>query len=303
MNTLYYIFIMTIIASCLMPIASAEPVPFNASIGGDRNLNQPFTFTMENVSGTYASAVYQYAVYDYRIIDGHYNYFSVNWGDWYKFYADPGMKYLIVWVRGNMDGGTSYFGWGQDRFRAWVGNEVFTPDKVLMQDIPIRNSRASQSEPVQQDTGDPLSCCCMQTPEPDTEPIEYNYAGNPLRSQRRLPAVILETENLKARFGRGQLTTERYGWKDEFELDRHEPGSTWDGFLMFQIPFDAKPEDIQIAGWFRNYGTAVWNLVDREIDQDSAERYHASEVVLLELEREIGLRLPDRADEEGRTEA
>jgi len=300
MNTLHYIFIMTILAAGLMPVSSAEPVPFNTSIGGDRNLNQPFTFTMDNVSGTYASSVYQYTVYDYRIIDGHYNYYSVNWGDWFKFYADPGNKYLIVWVRGNMEGGTSYFGWGQDRFRAWIGNQVSKAEPVLLQDIPIRNPRASRGIITEQERTGPV---CGNVQQQDTEPIEYNYAGNPLSSQRQLPVVILETENLKARNERGQLTTERYGWKDEHELDRHEPGTTWDGFMLFQIPHDAKLEDIQIAGWFRNYGTAVWNLVDREIDQDSVERYHSSEVVLLELEREIGLRLPDKADEDGRTEA
>jgi hypothetical protein len=251
---------------------------------------------MNNISGTYAHASYQFTVYDYRILGNNYSYYSVNWGQWMKEAAEPGNKYLLVWIRGRMEG-TAYFGWGQEFFNAWIGGTLgVAPEEVKMQDIPIRGSFASSS-PVPVTTN---SCTGEVIGEEDR--IIDGGSKNPISGSKRYqPVVIKEAEDLKATHERGQLTTERYGWKDENEMDRMVPGETVEGYILFQVPEDAQPEDIQVAGFFRNWGTAVWNLVDHEIDQESVERYQQVERIQMDIERETGIRLPDIPGE--RTEA
>lgn len=294
----------------IQPVSAAEPIPFNESIAGDRNLEQYFTWTMENISGTLASTTYHYTVYDYKQIGDYYDWYSPKWGQWMRKNAEPGYQYLAVWVRGWSEG-TAYFGWGQDFFRAWVwGNLTRPAELVHMQDleilpgtirIPANKTYYEYSiyqKPIVYEADSFTAGSPMVIDYTDTETWSaYESTG------RRLPAVIRQVENLKATRERGQLTRERFGWKDENELDRLEPGwsSRYDGYLLYQVPEGAQPEDISIAGNFRNWGTAVWFLTDREIDQDSAERYQAAQIVLMDLEKQMGIRLPDKPA--GRTEA
>jgi len=172
--------------------------------------------------------------------------------------AQPGKKYIAVWVRGWTEG-TSWLGWGQDRFPLWIwGNTTIFPESVQLQDLSIRYG-----------------------------------------SDRKLPAVIKEIENRTASTERGLLTTERYGWKDEHELNRVEPGrsNAFDGYLLYQIPTEAQPEDIRIAGWFGYWGTAVWHLTRTEIRQDNMENYRIMESEIVQLQKNAGQRISDRQSE------
>jgi hypothetical protein len=292
-----YYYILTLMAISIIAIlispATAEPIPFNASIAGDRNLGQLFNWTMNNVSMN-ADSEYHYTVYDYRIIGDHYDYWSINWGQWFPEAAGPDKVWLAVWVRGWMDG-TAYHGWGQDRFFAWVGDKSYKAEPVKMNDIAIRNVKSYGRDPVVVD----ITKCG----ETEQRIISTGSNGNTETSGRYLPVVITQLENLKATNERGQLTIERFGWKDENEMDRMEPGysNRYDGVILFQVPNGTRPEDIRIAGWFGYWGTAVWHLVNTEIDQESVERYRQLETILFDLERETGVRLPDK--EIGRTEA
>ena len=60
-----------------------------------------------------------------------------------------------------------------------------------------------------------------------------------------------------------------YGWRDGYAQPRIEPGrsNAWSGWITYQVPEKAELRDIQVAGWFMNYGTAYWNLVPREVVQ------------------------------------
>ena len=60
-----------------------------------------------------------------------------------------------------------------------------------------------------------------------------------------------------------------YGWRDGFQQPHIEPGQSnaWSGWIKYQVPDRATLEDIQVAGWFLNYGTAYWNLVPRQVVQ------------------------------------
>lgn len=278
--------LIVIIFYCLFAsTANAEPIAFNESLPGERNIGQNFTFTMSNVSGTYARCVYQYTVYDYREIGENFTYYSVNWGQWFKQDAEKGKKYVAVWIRGTMEG-TSYFGWGPDFFKLWVwGNQTVLPEPVLMQDIEIANVKRSGKTYTKTGCGD------SYTVSEDLS-VADSWDGN--ESGRRLPAVIAETEDLKATTERGQLSRERYGWKDEHELDRMVPGEKWEGYILYQIPKAATANDIQVAGNFRAAGAAIWNLKERVINQDSAERYRHLESLAIDVQKKTGVRLPDR---------
>lgn len=286
--------LLSILAGIMFSHASAEPIPFNASIPGERNQGQEFTFTMNNVSGTYASSDYRFTVYDYRILGNNYSYYSVNWAAWFKELADPGKKYMAVWIRGTMEG-TSYFGWGQEQFNVWVNGRGFYSEPVKLQDIPIRGQFVASRDMVIPAV---TNCASGEIIEPEQVIIGSGGSKNPVGSSNRyLPVIIQEIENLKATNERGQLTTERYGWKDEHELDRMVPGETVEGFVLFQIPDATLPEEVQVAGYFRNYGTAVWNLVEREIDQDSVEKMQFIERNLMGREILAGDRTTGNEDE------
>lgn len=279
------VFVLTLLVSWVVITspATAAGIAFNESMTGERNIAQNFTFTMSNVSGSYADCVYQYTVYDYREIGENITHYSVNWGQWYKQEADPGKKYIAVWVRGMMQG-TSYIGWGQDFFTVWVwGNQSYQPEPVLMQDIEIGSYKRYGKTYTK--TG------CNEYTAIDDLSVSDTWDEN--RTGRRLPAVIRDVENLKATNERGQLSRERYGWKDENEQDRMVPGEMWEGYILYQIPESATAADIQIAGNFRAAGAAIWNIRDRDIIQDSEEKYRYLESVQMQIQRDQGIRLPD----------
>lgn len=239
---------------CTQPVFAGD-LPFNETIGGDRNLGQSFSWTVNNASGL-ADCVYHYAVYDYRDIGENYTYYSPAWGQWFTQSADPGKKYVAIWIRGWLEG-TAWFGYGQDRFPVWVwDNMTVQPEPVHMQDL------------------------------------EIGHKG----SGRKLPAVIANIENRISRNERGLLTSERYGWKDEIEFNRMEPGrsNAFEGYALYQVPVRVRPDEIRVSGWFGYWGTAVWHLSNITIDQDSIEKQILLEKVAVLKERIEGVRLSDR---------
>jgi hypothetical protein len=275
------------IAVCISMPASAG-IPFNETIPGDRNIGQNFTWTAYNVSMK-ADAVYHYTVYDYRDLGDEYHYWSVNWGQWMVQTAQPKKKYFVIWIRGWLEG-TAWHGWGSDRFRLWIGNKSFTAEPVQLQDIAIRNIGKPDQEITTAVT------CPLNTQAPVTVISSSGTTSKAGDSGRYLPVVIQELEYQMSRTERGRLTTERYGWKDENEMIRMEPGisNAYDGLMIFQVPDGARPESMVVSGSFWSWGPAFWHLTNTTISQDSAERSHLLESVLTEMERDNGLRLPDK---------
>jgi hypothetical protein len=254
-KSLSFWLLLSICILCIVLPAGAQDVPFNASIPGDRNLNQPFNFKISNTSG-YAGVTYHYSVYDYRMIGKNYTYYSPAWATWYQKDAPPGKSYLAVWVRGWSEG-TTWYGWGKERFNVWVwGNTTVSPEPVQMQDLDIGKKG----------------------------------------SGRRLPVVIKELENRTATYDRGVLTTERYAWKDETELTRMEPGrsNAYDGVILYLVNSTAGPEDLRVAGWFGYWGTGIWHLSNVTIDQQSIEKQIAIDNEQIASEKARGERLSDR---------
>lgn len=251
----YLSLILLMVSFWILVPAEASEVQFNTTIAGDRNMGQEYSWTVNNVSGL-ADVHYHYNVYDYRVIGKTYEYHSPAWGTWFNKSADPGKKYLAVWVRGWLEG-TAWYGWDQDRFMVWAwDNWTIKPEPVHMQDVELRKHG----------------------------------------SGRRLPAVIRELENRTATLERGLLTSERYGWKDENQMERMEPGrsNAFEGVILYQIPEAAQVEDLRVAGWFGYYGTVIWHLSNITIDQDSIEKKLKAEQAMLARERVMGMRLSDR---------
>lgn len=201
-----------------------------------------------------ADVTYHFKVYAWRLIGFHYYYYSPSWGQWFIMESRPGFQYLVIWVSGWSEG-TTCWGYGPDRFNIWVwGNSTIKPEPVQLQDISVKNG-----------------------------------------SELFRPVVILELENRKMSGG-GTLTTEWFGWKEGYELSRLEPGisNAWDGFILYQIPSGAGPEDLRIAGWFGYYGTPVWYLTPHEIRQKSFENWLIEQVAELKNQVIEGLRSSDR---------
>lgn len=300
-NIIHHLILIGIMISIILIFqASAAEIPFNESIAGDRNLGQYFTFTMDNVTGTYAHARYHYTVYDYRIIGDNFTYYSISWGQWFKKDAAKGKKYLAIWVRGWMEG-TSYFGWASDRFSVFVNGQTIGPEPVLLQDIPLGRRKTNYEKLNEEVTGrvctcNCQNCTCIETVllNESTRITRYTDPG----STRYQPATIAEIQNRMARNERGQLTVETYGWKDENQLDRMNPGYSerFDGWILYQIPKSASPEDMSIAGNFRNFGTAIWHLTDRQIDQESIERQIIIDTEQRKAEQQSGQRVEIGSD-------
>ncbi len=113
------------------PLFGTGPA-FNASIPGERNAGQWFVFTLLNVSG-YSDVKYHFTLYDAYILDS-YDYRSDAWGQWWTEYPDSGNKFLFVWICGWCEG-TSWIGWGSDRFFAWINSNSLKPEPVQFSDI------------------------------------------------------------------------------------------------------------------------------------------------------------------------
>jgi hypothetical protein len=203
---------------------------FNTSQPGERNRGDLFEFTMHNVSGTQEDVTHHFTVYSAKMLRENqtpYSYWSVANGQWLNQTPEKGKKWLFIWVEDWIEG-TPVWGYEQDRFIVWVwGNTTINPEPVQMEDLA--RSRKSKH----------LNPAIISEVSGHPIPKGYSYFRDP------------------------------YGWKDGYLQPRIEPGESnaWSGWIIYQVPEKAKLKDIQVAGWFMNYGTAYWNLVPREVVQ------------------------------------
>ena len=204
---------------------------FNASQPGERNIEDLFEFTMHNVSATPAQVTHHVTIYSSKLLQENqtpYLYWSVAYGQYFNQTPDKGKKWLFVWVRDWIDD-IPVWEYDQDQFIVWVwGNTTINPEPVQMED-QTRNRLTKHINPAI---------------------IEGVSFGHPLPREY-------------AGYG------DPYGWKDGFAEPRIEPGQSnaWSGWIKYQVPEKATLQDIQVAGWFMNYGTPYWNLVPRNITQ------------------------------------
>jgi hypothetical protein len=214
--------LITVMLSLLM-VEGAFAIP--ATQQGDRNLGDPFTFTINNVTSWNQSLpsdslTYTADVYDYKIIGPEYTWWSDEWGKWFVQEADPGMEYLAVWVR-LMSNGTRWWGWSQDNFIVWgKGYTTIYPLAIPMDDL----------------TG--------------------KYNGGIF-----WPIIIQELQNSTGSQGK-LLTKNWFGWDNIMQETDQLSGASnaWDGYVLYEIPRGTAPADLRVCGWFDYYGTAVWHF-------------------------------------------
>lgn len=228
---------------------------YNESFPGERNAGQWYSFSIINASG-FADVNYRYTVADAEIRNS-YRYRSDAWGQWANATPDPGKKYLFVWICGYSEG-TSWIGWGPERFAAWIDRQTIAAEPVTVSDIGKVRRGSGWSDEV---------------PPRTIQNIEYKSA---------LPGF--------------SYTDDAYGYKDGIEQDRMEPGKSnaHYGYLIYQIPKTAELKDIRIAGWFGYYGTAWWNLNPKVFTQENPEYQSIRERERIRHEINSGQRLSDR---------
>jgi hypothetical protein len=229
---------------------------YNATVPGERNAGQWYEWQIINVSG-YADVKYHFTIYDAEIKDS-YEYRSDAWGQWWTETPNPGKKFLFVWVCGWSEG-TTWWGWGQDRFFAWVKGTTLKPEDVKYSDIGK----------------------------------VYRGGG----SSNEVPPYTIKGFEDRITFpGFPNCGDEAYGYKEGIALERMEPAKSnaWSGYIIYQVPSDTKLKDIQIAGWFGYFGTAYWNLEPKPYIQQSPEFQVKKKQIQMQGEIQSGKRLPDR---------
>jgi len=227
---------------------------FNASTPGERNAGQWYDFSILNVSG-YRDVVYHFTVYDAELEDS-YEYRSDAWGQWWTENPAPGNEFLFVWICGWSEG-TSWIGWGPDRFFAWINTRTFYPEPVILSDIGLvyKGGKATSDVP---------------------------------------PRTIRWLEENKTSYLDFTWSDDAYSFEDGVELTRQEPGKSnaMQGYLIYQVPKGTKFKDIRVAGWFGYYGTAWWNLEQKAFTQNSTEFRKQTRAEQLLQERMTGKRMP-----------
>jgi hypothetical protein len=118
-------------------LGSSPAATFNATVPGERNLGQVFTWSIQNVSNR-ADVTYHFNVYAWRLIGLNYTYYSPAWGRWFTADSRPEFQYLAIWVRAWSEG-TTCWGYGPDRFNIWAwGNRTIIPEPVHLEDVAVK---------------------------------------------------------------------------------------------------------------------------------------------------------------------
>jgi len=241
----------------VIPSSSGFLPAFNASFPGERNAGQWYEFRIDNVSGL-ADVKYHFTVYDAQIRDS-YEYRSDAWGQWWTETPAPGKKFLFVWICGYSEG-TTWWGWGADRFALWIDGVSIASEPVIVSDIGKVNRGDSWSAKVP-------------------------------------PRTIRFMEN-RSSYQDFTYSQDAYGYREGIEQGRMEPGKSnaMNGYLIFQVPRNSNLKDIQVAGWFGYFGTATWNLKPVPFTQDSPEYLTIKEREKIAEEIVHGQRLRDGID-------
>lgn len=211
------------------PVQAIEQ--FNASQPGERNPGDLFQFTMQNVSGTYESVTHHWTVTTSLLFEKEvpYHYWSIKYGQWFNTSPENGKRWLFVWVGDYTEGGTTW-PYDIDQFTIWIwGNTTIKAEPVQLEDLSSWDDKHRGPAIIEGVTYRHIA------------PGDFNYYGDP------------------------------YGWRDGYFVPRLEPGKSnaLTGFIAFQIPAAARLQDLQVSGWFMNFGGARWNLIARNITQET----------------------------------
>jgi len=188
-----------------------------------RYLNETFGWQRENVSGLKDMEVYT-VVYDYAVLHG-YEWWSDSWGRYFYQIPDPSKKFLFIFVNTWME-----------------GND---PSKDPRMWGPDQNHYYLQvNETV-------ISHDTSYVPTIRIKEFEEKYDYRHVVGVG--PYGFLNVQD----GGSGKRTAVNLSWL------RMGTSNNWDGFIVYQIPIDANPEDIKVLGDMYAFGHPYWLLKER----------------------------------------
>ena len=202
-----------------------EPVEMFIYRTNGHYLNETFGWKRENVSGEKDMEVYT-VVYDYKILHG-YEWWSDSWGRYFYQIPDSGKKFLFVFVNTWMEGADPT----KDP-RMWGPNwshySIQYNDQIIAPDEAYApTSRIKEFE----------------------EKADYRDVV------RVGPYGYLQVQER----GNGHRSAVPLQWL------RMGTSNAWDGFIPYQIPIEAEPEDLIILGDMYAFGTPYWLLQERPV--------------------------------------
>jgi hypothetical protein len=206
-----------------------EPTPYiyQEFAPGFRYKGELFSWKRMNVQGEkdmYISTV----VYGHKELP-YYNWYSEQYQKQFPEYPEDGNKFLIVYVTQWMQGDTiqsdpSLWGFNWSHFAVSYQGQKYDVDKYYEPSIRI------------QELNDTWDYKHIGRITPYGYDIEYRSTTN-------------------ARDNAGWIAIEK-----QYLRMGENPPARWDGYIVYQVPKEATPEDIQIIADFDTFGNALWQL-------------------------------------------
>jgi hypothetical protein len=190
------------------------------------HLGDSVSWTRENVSGFKDMNVVVTA-YDYKFMD-NYKWHSDSWNKDFTQYPEPGKKYLFVFAHLYMEGSDpskdSRYYIDSDPWHRWVvqvGRTVIFPDEEYQKEHLIKE-------------------------------LENTYAINPALQKRFHLATQVNP------FGYNRIFNGREWIVQSPEWLRMGDSNSWNGYILFQVPEDTKPEDVMILSQWDTFSRPYW---------------------------------------------
>jgi hypothetical protein len=206
-------------------ITEVTPVPtFDSYLPGGRELGQQFTWHRDNVSGLKDMDV-NVTVWGYRMLP-YYRYWYLGSGTYHYQQPDAGMKYLFVYVA------------------IWVPGDISTNDARLW--LPAADHYVVQYK-------DRLI---------DLDPTYSDYGPYEGITISELQDVTDYTNSTRIGYYGKHLALDRSGnvFLESDAVVHGGESNTISGYIIYQVPEDAQPEDIAVLGSFYAFGSAYWRL-------------------------------------------
>jgi hypothetical protein len=206
-------------------MSNVTPVPtFSSYLPGGRELGQQFTWHRDNVSGLKDMDV-NVTVWGYRMLP-YYRYWYAGSGTYHYQQPDSGMKYLFVYVA------------------IWVPGDVSTNDARLW--LPAADHYVVQYK-------DKLIYL---------DPTYSDYGPYATVTIAELQVVTDYTNTTRIGYYGKHLALDYSGgvFLESDAVVHGGESNTISGFIIYQVPEDAQPEDIAVLGSFYAFGSAYWRL-------------------------------------------
>jgi len=191
-----------------------------------RYLGETFTVHRDNISG-YKDMTLTFSVYNYQFLQYYEESGAGDWGThhWWMHKAPAGQKFLFLFLREEMEGSD-----GSRDPRIWG----FGPSTIAVN----ANGRIVGQDP------NHYPCIAIR---------QMENTGNFNDDSRVSDFGKLRIQSLQD----GKQSCEDLG------VLRMGRSNQWDGYLIYLVPIDTTPDQIQVSWGFAGFGDAWWTLTKR----------------------------------------